>query len=163
MHIRKLSVSETKGAHALIARVTAWLKTKNIRQWDSVLPLSVFSKWVAEASAYGVFESVEQRALFVLRRKSLSEYDSESGGSVLWLSTVCVDRNHAGLGIGKLIVDFVKSRANEDVFLDCADNNGALPRLYAVHGFVEVSRKRLYGKQMVLMRWHNEKGPGKDT
>ena len=81
--------------HELFRLACAHKKTqrfRNRRGHALIARVSVFSKWVAEASAYGVFESVEQRALFVLRRKCLSEYDSESGRSVLWLSTVCADR-----------------------------------------------------------------------
>ena len=152
--IRKLNISETEEAHSLISSVTAWLESENIDQWDSVLPISVFSQFVVEQSAYGVFELTEMQALFVLRRKSLAEYASESDGDVLWLSTVCVDRRYAGLGIGRMIIDYVKSNANEAVFLDCVA--GVLPKYYASYGFAEVMRKKLYRKQMVLMKWHWE-------
>ena len=157
MHIRRLGVAETEEAHQLIGSVTSWLKAKNIQQWDRALPLSLFANWVAEESAYGVFESDELLALFVLRRKDLSEYDCDDNHHVLWLSTVCVHRSYAGQGLGKTIMDFVKSIADEDVFLDCADFKGFLPQYYTTYGFVELARKKLYGKQMVLMKWHHSR------
>ncbi len=150
--IRQLSLTDFEAAYRILLDVSAWLRAKGIKQWETPLPKPVYTTWLSQGLCYGYFIDHSLAAIFTIRTSDLSEWEIPMAHPVNWLSTMAVSRLFAGRGIGAQILAWVLSNVEKPLFLDCFDYGDVLPQYYRSNGFREVKRKYLHGGPMVLMK-----------
>jgi GNAT superfamily N-acetyltransferase len=141
---KQLTRHDIPSGYAILVETSNWLKGRGLPSWQ--MPKAVFSERVYEGWIYGAFS--EKRLVGVV---SLTQnYRPAPWADLLpqrylWLSTLNVARDTAGLGLGSfLIAESEKVATTSDlnvIFLECYYGDGKLPDYYARHGFEWIERR----------------------
>jgi GNAT superfamily N-acetyltransferase len=119
----------------VLAEVSAWLRTKGIKQWPARFPVDFFQSYVRRGELYVATIAAEIVGTVTLQWSDPSFWgDREDAGFVHRLA---VRRSHAGWG--RTLLDWAEQKAVERgrsfLCLDTLSNNTRLRRYYEDMGF----------------------------
>lgn len=143
---RRLRSTDFERAYEIVTEVTAWLKSKGIRQWHAPLPREYYEKRHDRGENYGLFVDGELAAVVSLLAERPDYWaDVLPEGNFRWLATLAAGRKYSGQKLGELAMSeaehFLAQEGIAEIYLDCVYNTGKLPQFYASLGYREVLRK----------------------
>jgi GNAT superfamily N-acetyltransferase len=148
LEFRNIQAGEAEQAYRLICDVTAWLLSKDIRQWTAPLPRDVFDSRQVKGENYGLFNDGIPVVFMSLLFEPALHWKEEVGVEPRWwLCTLATAVGSRGKGLGeqavRLACGHLRDRGAKELWLDCVRGNGFLPDYYARLGFVIVSEKTI--------------------
>ena len=159
---RQIRSGETGQAYRIICDVTAWLLSKNIRQWTAPLAREVFDSRQSKGENYGLFVGGKPVVFLSLLFGPALHWKEEIGAEPRWwLCTLATAVKQKGQGLGEEAVrqacQYLGTKEVNELYLDCVKGNGFLPEYYTRLGFVAISEKiidfpKCGRTEMVLMK-----------
>ncbi len=153
---RKIETSEIQEGYNIIVARTNWLNQQGIPQWTQPIPFEVISQRQAAGRFFGYWANGGLTAVVCLLDKSVLDWGDQMLGNYLCMATLASAVQYKGKGYGEECAieacNYSKTNGCERVYLDCVDNDGALPRFYSKLGF-EILNTTSYagGFKIVLM------------
>ncbi len=134
-------------AHEIVVAATHWLNARGVRQWDTPIPPETYRERHDAGLNYGLFDNGDLVAVMTLKEEVPAYWQPvrEFRTPFRWLSTLAIDRAHAGGGLGRKALlgaeDHLRNAGIPLIYLDCVDRGGALPRFYSGAGFTMLERR----------------------
>ncbi len=132
-------------AYGIVVAATNWLNANGIRQWDQPLPEVTYRERHAAGLNYGLFVDDQLTTVLTLKGEVPGYWAAvrEFRPPFAWLSTLAVDRAHAGKGLANAALaaaeHHLASEGVQSIYLDCVD--GFLPGFYAAAGYTLLERR----------------------
>src|SRR4030042_1853638 len=161
-YLRKLKEEEFNQAYHIYLDAFEWLKVKGVRQWLVPISRTTYQEQQFRGENFGYFISGELCAIVSLSNMTSKYWATQLGEvSRWWISMLAVEASYYGMGIGyevvKSVEEYVRVLNVEEIFLDCVDEKGFLPRYYGSLGYSIIARQEITYPSgntfpMVLMR-----------
>ena len=146
MEFRRITPCEAERAYNIICETVDWLRSKSIKQWTEPIPRDVFERRQQKGENFGLVVDGSLVAVLSLIQDSLAYWSKETGAKTTrWLCTLATANDFRGRGLGRMAVlkalEHLRDSGADELFLDCAYENGFLPGFYRSLGFQLVTRK----------------------
>ena len=143
---RKIETVEIEACYNIIVGRTNWLNKQGIRQWSQPIPENVILERQKAGRLFGYWSNDELVAVVCLLDKSVSNWKDLLQGKYLYMATLASDIRYKGRKFGQdcavAACQYAKENGYEKIYLDCIDNQGALPNFYTKLGYKIIEKKK---------------------
>jgi ribosomal protein S18 acetylase RimI-like enzyme len=158
LQIRKVGLDSLPAILGILQETALWLQDKGIDQWQPFLDAeeakNIVTKRFGEGEVFlGFLDRVPVATITLQWRDEFwaeMGLDAESG----YIHTMAVSRSHAGLGLGKELLDWAQAYFSEAgklrMRLDCIEKNLRLCRYYDQLGFKSLASKQWQNLSLLL-------------
>lgn len=143
---QKIEHGEINAGYNIIVGRTNWLKKQGIRQWSQPIPENVILERQKAGRFFGYWSDDKLVAVVCLLDKSVSDWKDLLQGKYLYMATLASDIRYKGNKFGQACAvtacQYAKESGYEKIYLDCIDNQGALPSFYTELGYKILEKKK---------------------
>ena len=143
---RKIEDVEIKASYNIIVGRTNWLNKQGIRQWSQPIPENVILERQKAGRFFGYWSNDELVAVVCLLDKSVSNWKDLLQGKYLYMATLASDIRYKGRKFGQdcavAACQYAKENNKKKIYLDCIDNQSALPNFYTKLGYKIIEKKK---------------------